>query len=261
MAKSEKPTIDPKNYVASVGKALHLLELFSDGPPQIPLSEIVRRAGYSRTTTYRLLMTLEHLGWVVRQDDTYQLSLRIFRVGAAAMNALQLRQEASQSLSDLAATLGETVYLIVPDGMRGVCLERIEGSAQVQIMVLEVGASLPLYCGGGSLAILAERADLFDTLAQNEPLIRPDGSQVALEDLRQTLAQTRARGYSRSIEDVTRGVGAFGAPVRNAQGKTIAAISIGGFAQTLLAREVELTDGLMAAARDISERLGYLAPR
>jgi len=254
---NRKSDLDPKNYVASVEKALRLLELFSERSPQLTLGEIVKLGGYSRTATYRLLGTLEHLDWITRTGDYYQLGLKVFRVGSVAVNALMLRQEASQSISQLAANMGETVYLLVPDGLRAVCLERIEGNAQVQIMVLDIGQSLPLHAGGGPLALLSHRSDLFDKLVPLCPLERPNGTKMNVDDLSAIREDTLRRGYSRSIEDVTPGVGAFGAPIFDAHGKAIAAISIGGLAQTLKARETELAGGLMSSAREISQRLGH----
>lgn len=255
---NRKTDLDPKNYVASVEKALRLLELFSERSPQLTLGQIVRLGGYSRTATYRLLGTLEHLEWITRSGDRYQLGLKVFRVGSVAVNALMLRQEASQSISQLAAHFGETVYLLVPDGLRGVCLERIEGNAQVQIMVLDIGQSLPLHAGGGPLALLSYRDDLFEKLLPFCPLERPNGTMIGADDLSAIREETRRRGYSRSMEDVTPGVGAFGAPIFDAHGKAIAAISIGGLAQTLKARESELAQGLISSAGEISKRLGHL---
>lgn len=253
-----RPGIDPKNYVASVEKALRLVELFTEETPQLALNEIVKGAGYSRTATYRLLTTLEHLGWIVRSGEKYHLSLKVFRIGAVAVNALHLRQEAALAMAELAAKVGETVYLMVPDALRAVCLERIEGSAQVQIMVLDVGRSLPIYAGGGSLAILAHRVDLLDSLGDEPALALPNGSTLDRSTLDRALEDTRKRGYSRSVEDVTPAVAAFGAPIRDNRGKVIGAISIGGFSQVLLRKESDLIQPLMQAAAQISARLGHI---
>lgn len=259
MATDQKPEVDPKNYVASVEKALRLLELFSEDAPQLGVREIVGRAGYSRTATYRLLTTLEHLGWIVRAGDKYQLSLRVFRLGSAAVGGLQLRQESSHAMSEVAAAMGETVYLVVPDGARAVCLERIEGTAQVQILVLDVGRSLPIYAGGASLAILSHRQDILDGLPREAPLPLPNGSSITIEELSEVCEATRRRGYSRSVEDVTPGVAAIGAPIRDNRGLVVGAVSVGGFAHAILRKEAELGQRLMQAADHISARLGYRA--
>jgi IclR family transcriptional regulator, KDG regulon repressor len=257
MSAEDDSGIDPKNYITSVEKALRLLELFGEGTPYLTISEIVRRGGYSRTATYRLLGTLEHLGWMLRSGDKYQLSLRAFQVGSAAVNALQLRHEATPVMADLASRLGETVYLMAPDGKRGVCLERIEGHSAVRVMVLDVGKSFPIHVGGGSLAMLAHRADL-RALLEGDVLEMPTGKILAASELAVQLEETRQLGYSRSIEDVTPGVAAFGVPIFNSRGQVIAALSIGGLAKILVAREAELSSGLIEAGRTISRKLGHL---
>lgn len=259
MAEQAGRRIDPKNHVASVEKAVRLLELFSEATPQLSLAEMVARGGYTRTTTYRLLSTLERAGWIGRNGDLYQLTLRVFRLGATAVGALHLRREASAVMAELAATCGETVYLIVPDGPRGVCVERVEGPSLVRVMVLDVGKSLPLYVGGGPLALLAHRRDLVAAILARAPLVTPTGRTLAEGDLLQSLADIREHGYSRSVEDVTSGVGAFGAPIFDAEGVAVAAISVGGLLPTLLAKEDALAAGLKEAAARISARLGHRA--
>jgi IclR family transcriptional regulator, KDG regulon repressor len=250
---------DPRNFVASVEKAVRLLELFGEGDPVLPLSTIVARSGHTRTTAYRLLGTLERIGWLARTDAGYHLTLRVFRLGASAANALKLREIAAQVLVNLAVTGGETAYLIVPDGLRGVCLERAEGPSMVRVMVLDVGKSLPLHVGGGPTALLAYRNDLLEQVLASGPLETMTGARLDPDDLRNLLQGIRERGYSRSTEDVTASVGAFGAPVFDAQGSAIAAVSVGGMLKTLLQNEAELSAAVRKAAADISARLGYHA--
>lgn len=249
---------DPKNHVASVVKAVGLMELFTDAEPQLTLAQLVERSGLTRTTTHRLLTTLELVGWVERKGDLYRMTLRVFRLGSTAVNALQLRHEASHVLSELAAEHGEDVYLVVPDGHRAVCLERIEGRTPVHVMVLDIGRSLPLYVGGGSVALLAARDDLLPTVLAGAPYLGPAGAEVTADDIKAKVAQVHELGYSRSMEDVTPGVGAFGAVIRNAQGHPVGAISVGAMMSTLLDREAELSGALLAAAARISARMGWV---
>ncbi len=248
---------DPKNHVASVEKAVRLLELFDEGEPVLSLPTIVARSGHTRTTAYRLLSTLERVGWLSRTGAGYHLTLRVFRLGASAGNALHLREIAAEVLVDLAARGGETAYLIVPDGLRGVCLERVEGPSLVRVMVLDVGKSLPLHVGGGPTAVLAHRDDLLEQVVASGPLQTMTGAPLSPDDLRDTLRRIRERGYSRSAEDVTASVGAFGAPVFDAQGTAIAAVSVGGMLKTLTEKEAELSAALCDAATSISARLGH----
>ena len=52
MAGNAVGPVDPKNHVASVEKAVRLLELFGDETPQLTLAEVIKRGGYARTTTH-----------------------------------------------------------------------------------------------------------------------------------------------------------------------------------------------------------------
>lgn len=253
-------TIDPKNHVAAVAKAITLLELFGEGSGELTLTELVDRGGYTRTTTHRLLSTLELMGWLERSGERYRLSLAVFRLGSSVVNGLQLRNEASHVLSELAAHYGDDVYLVVPDGPRAVCLERIEGKTPIHIMVLDIGRSLPLYVGGGPVALLAHREqDLLPRVLEDGPGVTPTGQPMDEAAMRRMLEETRTRGYSRSLEDVTHGVGAFGAPIFNARGVAVGAISIGGMVDNIVPREKDLSSGLLKAAGDISRRMGYSA--
>ncbi|WP_141016104.1 IclR family transcriptional regulator [Nocardioides sambongensis] len=253
--------VDPKNHVASVVKAVRLLELFTDGEPSLSFGQLVELSGFSRTTTHRLLGTLELVGWVDRSGDRYRLALRVFRLGSTAVSGIQLRHEASHVMSELAAEHGEDVYLVVPDGPRAVCLERIEGRTPVHVMVLDIGKSLPLFVGGGPVALLTAREnDLLPALLASGPCVAPDGHVVSHDEIRRRIDETRSLGYSRSMEDVTQGVGAFGAAIRNAQGFAIGAISLGALKSTLEEREAELSTALVAAADRISARMGWVPP-
>ncbi|MDO9377459.1 MAG: IclR family transcriptional regulator [Nocardioidaceae bacterium] len=257
------PTIDPKNHVASVVKAISLLELFTSEQPELNLATLVERGGLTRTTTHRLLATLELVGWLERRGENYRLSLRVFRLGSTAVGAMELRHEASHVMSELAAKFGEDVYLVVPDGPRAVCLERIEGRSPVHVMALDVGKSLPLFIGGGGVALLAEKeAELLPLVLAEGEMITPTGARITLEQMQDKLAQTRARGYSISMEDVTVGVGALGSVVRDSRGTAVAAISLGGLLHKLAPpRQDELAAGVRAAADEISARLGHRPSR
>ena len=262
MVGPEAAPVDPKNHIASVEKAVRLLELFDDETPQLTLAEMVRRGGYTRTTTHRLVTTLERLGWLARSGEHYQLTLRVFRLAAMAVSPLHLREESRPLMSELAARHGENVYLLVPDGPRAVCVECIKGRSPVQIMAMDVGKSLPLYVGGGPLALLAEReAELLPAVLENLPATTPTGQPQTQAQLRAKLQAARDSGYSRSIEDVTLSVGAFGAPIFDAEGLAVAAISVGGLIQALLPKEPELAQSLRDTASKISAKLGHQALR
>jgi DNA-binding IclR family transcriptional regulator len=76
--------------------------------------------------------------------------------------------------------------------------------------------------------------------------------------LRAELADIRARGYARSYGEIEEGLNGVAAPVRDARGVVIAAVSISGPAYRVTERRCEeLAAQAIAAAAAISTRLGF----
>jgi DNA-binding IclR family transcriptional regulator len=245
--------------VEAVLRALRLLDLFERGRPEMSLAEFVRRGGYSKTTTYRLLLTLEEAGWLERgPGGSFRLTIKPFQVGSILVDSLDLRREAGPVMARMAAETGETIYLVVPEGPRAVCLERIDSGQGVRLADLYVGGSQPLHLGAAPRALLA-----FDEPALLPPLLaegltrRTEHSIVDPAALLADLAETRRRGYSISDQDVTPNVAAIGAPVFGAEDRAIAAVSIGGLQARILPPRPDLMTCLVGAAQEISARLGH----
>ena len=107
--------LDPgRALVGSVLRAMRLLDLFERGRPEMSLAEFARRSGYTKSTTYRLLLTLVEAGWLERSSaGAFRLTIKAFQVGSVLVDSLELRREAGPVMARLAAELDETVYLVV----------------------------------------------------------------------------------------------------------------------------------------------------
>jgi DNA-binding IclR family transcriptional regulator len=248
--------------VESVLRALRLLDCFERGRPEMTLAEFVRRGGYSKTTTYRLLNTLVHAGWLERgSGGLFRLTTKPFELGSILTDSLDIRHEGALVMTKLADACQQSVFLVVPAGTRAVCLERVDVDHALRIAELRVGDAQPLYLGAGPRALLAYAEDdlLLDVLA--EGLVpRTPATLTTVQDLTADLAQTRARGFSISDGDVTRDVAAIGAPGFDSSGDPIAALSIGGLASQILPPRPEHVELLKSACRELSRRLGFQAP-
>ena len=245
--------------VESVLRALRLLELFDRGRPEMSLAEFVRRGGHSKTTTYRLLLTLEEAGWLERgAGGTFRLTIKPFQVGSILVDSLELRQEAGPVMARLAADLNETVYLVVPAGTRAVCLERVDSEDGVRVADLYVGGSQPLHLGAAPRALLAfDEAALLPAVLSEGLSRRTPSTIVDPAALRADLAETRHRGYSISDEDVTPGVAAVGAPILARDGRALAALSFGSLKPRILPPRPDHVRCLLQACAEISSRLGH----
>jgi DNA-binding IclR family transcriptional regulator len=255
--------LEPRRaLVGSVLRAMRLLELFERGRLEMSLAEFARRSGYSKSTTYRLLLTLVEAGWLERSSTgAFRLTIKAFQVGSVLADGLELRREAGPIMARMAAEIDEAVYLVVADGTRAVCLERIDSGQGVRLMDLYVGGSQPLNLGAAPRALLAFDEDRLLPPLLKEGLTRKTArSLVDPADLRNDLAETRRRGYSISDEDVTAGIGAIGAPILGGDGIAVAALSVGGLRQHVLPPRPTHVARLLEACQEISTRLGYGPP-
>lgn len=248
--------------VGSVLRAMRLLDLFERGRPEMSLAEFARRSGYSKSTTYRLLLSLEKAGWLERTPHAaFRLTIKPFQVGSILVDSLELRQEAGRIMVRMASELDQAVYLVVAAGTRAVCLERIDSGQGVRLAELDVGGSQPLNLGAAPRALLAFDEDrLLPPLLKDGLIQRTEYTLVDPAELRRDLAETRRRGYSISDEDVTAGIGAIGAPILGADGVAVAALSFGGLRQHVLPPRPTHVTCLLQACQEISTRLGYWLP-
>jgi DNA-binding IclR family transcriptional regulator len=255
---------EPRGVVVeSVMRATRLLDCFGPGEPSLTLSEFVRRTGYPKTTTYRLLLTLSEAGWLERVEaSAFRLTIRLFEIGSILIESLDLRQRSEAVMKRLSQQCGVNVHLVVPAGARAVCIERVDHAEEVRVLHLDVGTSQPLHQGGAPRALLAhDEAALLPELLRvglgaDTPMTLPNSPEELLDEL----AATRRRGYSFVDFGTDVGLAAVGAPVFDRSGRAIAGLGVCGLRDRVLPRRFHLTVSVQQAAGEVSVQLGGQAP-
>lgn len=245
--------------VIVLSKAVAVLDALSTNRELSP-AELATLLQEPRSTVYRLLHSLENLGFVEpgSRPRTFQLGIRLFSLGSAVLKRFgDVRGAALPSLERLHEQTRQTVFLIVRRGFEAVCIERIDGEF-VQVMILAIGGSLPLHAGAATRSILAFMdRDFWERFVSSAPLARfTDRTPTTRKELFAELERVRKQGYAVSDEDVIPGIASIGAPIFDHTGSVCAAVSASG------PRSVVLDGGKFAqytsrAAVDISRRLGH----
>ena len=171
-----------------------LRALESAGPST--LIELQERTGLPRATAHRLASALEDHG-LVRRDGTgrFALGWGLVSMGQAAAIALPLVDIARPVLNELRTATGESVQLYVREGEGRRCVVSLESPHGLRWIVPE-GSLLPLEAGSAGHVLAGERID--------------------------------KRGWVQSIGEREAGVASVSAPVVNAAGLLLAAISVSG---------------------------------
>jgi DNA-binding IclR family transcriptional regulator len=226
------------------------------GREDLSLSEIAARANLPLSTAHRLVAEWVEWGGLVRGDDgRYRVGMRLWRLGVRQPTAMRLRRIAMPYLEDLLEATTEHVHLAVRDGLGAIYLERLSGTDAVSA-ISDVGSRLPLHATGVGLVLLAHApSEVFDEVLASNPRKYLPNTLTEERELRRRLAEIRSFGISTSVEELTRGAFSVAAPVRDASGEVVAAVSI--IAHVERRGEPQFALGVRMAARGISSALGY----
>lgn len=210
----------------AVSKSLKVLELLQTARSPMSLKEIARRIQLSKTSTFRLLRTLEAAGCLVAVGaGEYRLAPGIYSVVPTLWLARLLRV-ATVRMQELNANLRETISLAALFDNRAEVVAVIE-SPQIIRMSNVVGHILPPNASSLGKAIAA-----FQTEEQQEKLLRSYGcwrfTERSITDpsrLQEEFKRIRADKFASDREESVPDGICFGVPVFHIAGEVNVALS------------------------------------
>ncbi len=207
------------------------------------LAELCVRTGLPRATAHRLAVGLEVHRLLRRDaDGRWRPGPALRELGEGALDPLL--DAAAMVLPRLRDVTGESVQLYRREGLVRVCVAAAEPPSGLRDTV-PVGARLPMTAGSGA-KILAAWAD---PATQRAVL----GEAVFGE---RTLMEIRRRGWAQSVAERESGVASVSAPVRDAAGTVVAAVSVSGPVERIGRRPgIRWAADLLAAAEALHNRL------
>ena len=241
-------------------RGLALLECVASGISDV--KGLAARLGTPRSTAHRMIASLVNEGYLHHvPHQNYLLGPRLIYLGTKAQEQRPLGILARPFLAELAASTGDTVHLGTVEGTQVFYLDKVSGTKGLE-MRSRIGQRMPLASTGVGKALMlgiAEEswAPLFDlavsarTLAGERSLLSP--WPVYREVMRRYLAQ----GWVMDLEENELGIRCVGAPIRDASGQVVAAVSVASAVPYMPdERMLELGPKVLATARAISEKLG-----
>ena len=258
----KRGSVGSQPHVRAVERAVQILEQFSLDRPELNLTEVSTGIGLSKSTTRRLLATLEatHMVEFDRRTNYYRLGLKAFRLGSVVSKSMELVRQADPLLKTLAEETDETSFLLVVDGNEALCLRRFDGSHHVRVLSLEPGRRSAFNCGSAQRVLLAHLPEpQWEVVVGHHVRRMTQYSLVSRDELERDRREIRERGYSVSWEDATLHACALGAPVRDATAKVVAAVSVSGIVQRFSAEKLPaLIRKIMEVGDELSLRLGHM---
>jgi IclR family acetate operon transcriptional repressor len=249
------------NYqVRALARGLTVLSCFTPEQPRHTLQELSHLVSVPKGTLYRLLESLRAAEFL-EQNETgaYTLGIKAFEVGSAYLAHLDFPQSARRPLEELAASCKETTSLgVLSHGeVVYVAIEHAQREIGIQS---QIGTRHPAHCTALGKVMLADLPDdeARRLLEQTGMPARTEHTITSPQALLAELHEVRLRGYAIDNEERAYGVKCVAAPIRNAQGRVIGAISASGPAFRVSAETLPaLIAAVTNAAAAVSRRQGY----
>jgi DNA-binding IclR family transcriptional regulator len=216
---------DPPQYpIESVDNALRVLLLLGE-QPKLRLTDVSRYLGVASSTAHRLLAMLQYRGFV-RQDAatrSYVPGPTLDGLAFGVLRRLDVRTRARPVLERLNTDLGETVHLGRLEGGNVHFIDSLESARALRVGG-RLGMSMPAHCTSTGKALLAELGEEeFLRLYPDEELVQLTPHSIGTRTaLIAALADVRARGFARSMEEAEEGVTSVAVALHSTQSPRLA---------------------------------------
>ncbi|WP_243794707.1 IclR family transcriptional regulator [Saccharopolyspora gloriosae] len=242
----------------TLARGLAVVRAVADGATD--LRSLVQRTGLGRSTAHRLVQLLIQEGYLRTGRDGYALGPTLIELGFLALHGNPLPVVARPVLEELSEQLQDTVHLAVRDGASVLYLDKLPGSRGAE-MRSRIGHRMPLTRTGVGMALLLDSPQEWEPLYQAETAVEPGLARA--DDIKAFTARMREYVESQvamDTEDNEPGIRCVAAPIRDAAGALVGAISVSATRPYMPAARMRgLVKVVGRSAQTISASLGHRA--
>ena len=251
-------------FVPGLRRGLLVLEtLAAEGRP-MSVGDIGKRIGLSRSSMFRLAYTLQHMGFVDEVPETKALRLgaRVLNIGYAYLASQSLIEVARPELEALRDRTSVSSHLAILDRREILYLSCMQTKSGF-LSTMNVGTRLPAYATPMGWLLLGDRTAAQIGALYPERTFAPMTEQTPRNtgELMQRIAEAVAAGHAISHGVVEPGGSSIAAPVRDRDGRVVAAIDVSAPDSAFDMAQFQTRDvsEVVATAGRLSARLGYVA--
>jgi IclR family transcriptional regulator, KDG regulon repressor len=211
------PTLNRNQIIAAAAGTLELLEFLGCSQEPMTLRELVAASGRPKGTVHRMISTLVNTGFVTytRQAGLYELTLKAWRIGAAALGQLDLVECARPMLYELLACTGETVHLSILENSGEIVFVAKVPSPRSVLLHTRIGQRNPSWCTATGRAILAFHETVAVEVLAGRLDHRTPNTVTDRETIGRVLARVRRIGHAVNRAENHPQTGGIAAPIRD----------------------------------------------
>ena len=246
----------------TVIKSLRAFEHLCREETPLGVTELAAKLKLTKTNAHRIVKTLSHLGYLAQdENERYFPTLKACELGGLVAGRLNFMRVAKEHLKELNRATNESVYLATLNGLSIFYLDVLESSHPIRLNAA-IGGSAPAHCTASGKILLAYNPKVAEQYMRR-PLTRfTSQTIVAHARLAQELERVRKAGHATVVGEWLEGLCGAAAPIHSSIQQGVAAIGVTAPRERVHQASLkQLASVVSDAARQISEKLGYIAPR
>ena len=227
---TDRPAIAKADFIEGMAKGMAVLESFDTERQRLNATQAAERTGLTRAAARRHLLTLAHLGYLETDGSHYWLAPKVLRFSGSYLASARLPRLLQPTLNRLAALTRGSFSAAVLDGDEVVIVARNVSLGGQRLMAygLHLGARLPAHATStGRVLLAAMPRTAFNLWLKGRELPRlTPRTTVEHKAFREVIARVREEDLCVAREEHELGVHALAVPLRNMQGRTVAALNV-----------------------------------
>lgn len=247
-----------KELVEGLVKGLAVISSFDEDSPEMTLTEVAKKTGYSPAATRRSLFTLARLGYVRQVGRNFLLTPKILLLSSAYLRSAHVQDALVPILREVVERFGDEASVAVLAGDRILYVAHAVQRDKMRPFA-GTGVTQPAYLTSMGRVLLATLdADAFDKYL-NELVMAPvtDATLTDKKQFKAMIDKVRQDGFALAVDQIAYGVTAIAVPIALSSGEIVAALNSSGYTGRLTTEELleNRLPYLREAARQVTDLL------
>ncbi len=239
--------------VQTLMRGLDILDQVIDGP--VKVTDLARNLELTKSTTHRLVQALRARDYLSITAEGYSLGPKLLQLGSMAHEQVDYVRIARPYMEALSEKTGFCVFVGKREGDWSRHLERVTGRQRLRVATSPGDRRHVIETGLGKALLLDEDAASLTRLFHS---LRPEADAGEVAGWLMGMDQNRKRGVVLHDSEAGDGVRSVAAPIRDAKGRTVMALSIAGASVYLTDAVInDLVEPVRESAAEISAALGH----
>ncbi|MER5620261.1 MULTISPECIES: IclR family transcriptional regulator [unclassified Streptosporangium] len=242
---------ESQGLLSSVQRALHVLEVVASAGDGVTAKAVARRCGFKLSTTYHLLNTLIHEGYLVRLPNSrgYGLGYKLTSLNQRLRDQLGSTPLVSEALQHAHRISGTAVYYSVLRDAHLVVAEVVDSPETPRVQPLDVGFHEAAHATAFGKVLLAHLPARRTYLAEFGLRRLTDSTITRLEDFEEELDRVRATGVAQEVEEFRPDLACVAVPVLDASASVVGAVAASAPLDYFRAHRDLMIEGVRESAR------------